>query len=78
MRLVALESSIFITKMWALLDIDNKTVIGGFTPDMPYEQVLKEARGRTVIKMTLENSPAYVNGFYENGKFYPPVEGRKE
>jgi len=64
--------------MWALLDIDNKTVIGGFTPDMPYEQVLKEARGRTVIKMTLENSPAYVNGFYENGKFYPPVEGRKE
>jgi hypothetical protein len=26
----------------------------------------------TLIKMTLENSPAYVNGTYVNNKFYPP------
>lgn len=63
--------------MWALLDTDNKKVLGAFPPDAPYEKVLKEAAGRTLIKMTLENSPAYINGTYKDGKFYPPSNERK-
>jgi hypothetical protein len=58
--------------MYALLDIDNTTVIACFTPDIPYDKVLEEANNRTLIKMTIENSPAYIQGTYENGKFYPP------
>lgn len=60
--------------MWALLDKDNETVIGCYTPDIPYEVVEKECKesGLKVIQMTLENSPAYVGGKYKNGKFYKP------
>lgn len=60
--------------MWALLDRDNKTVVAYFPPDVSYEKASQEADGREIIKMTLDNSPAYINGIYENGKFYPPKE----
>lgn len=62
--------------MWALLGEDNETVIGCYTPDVPYEIVEKECKeaGLKVIQMTLENSPAYVGGKYIDGKFYPPGE----
>jgi hypothetical protein len=56
--------------MWAVLDYDNKTVIGVLPPDMPEQTRLDEANGRILIPMTLENSPAYVGGIYVNGKFY--------
>ena len=57
-----------------MLDKDNKTVIGYFTPDVPYDAMIKEANGNTLIKMTVENSPAGINWTYENGKFTPPNE----
>jgi hypothetical protein len=56
--------------MWAVLDYDNKTVIGLYAPDVPEDVRLKDAEGRTQILMTLENSPAYVGGIYVDGKFY--------
>jgi hypothetical protein len=55
--------------MWAILDRDNKTVIGVFTPDIPEETRLKEADGRILIEMTLENSPASIGDQYINKKF---------
>jgi hypothetical protein len=60
--------------MYALLDFDNKTVIACFTPDIPYDKVLEEANNRILVKMTPENSPAYIKGTYVDGKFYPPKE----
>ena len=60
--------------MYALLDTDNTTVIACFSPDLSDDKMLIEANGRILIKMTLENSPAYVKGSYVNGKFYPPKE----
>jgi hypothetical protein len=60
--------------MFALLDIDNKTVISGFTPDVPFDKMIESANGRTLIKMTVENSPAGLNWTYVKGKFYPPKE----
>ncbi|NDB58590.1 hypothetical protein EB001_09105 [bacterium] len=62
--------------MWAVLDYDGKTVVGVYPPDCPEDVRLKDAQGRTQILMTLENSPAYVNGTYENGKFSLPVNER--
>ena len=55
--------------MWAMLDIDNETVIAAFPPDASEEKMLKEANGRTLVKMTLENSPAWIGAKYVNGKF---------
>ena len=56
--------------MWAVLDYDDETVIGLYAPDVPEDVRLKDAEGRKQILMTLENSPAYINGLYVNGKFY--------
>jgi hypothetical protein len=55
--------------MWAMLDIDNETVIAVFPPDVPKEGMLKEANNRTLVKMTLENSPGWIGAKYINGKF---------
>jgi hypothetical protein len=59
--------------MWALLNENNK-VIGVFPPDTHKDKMLEEANGRTLIEMTIDNSPGYIGGIYENGKFYPPKE----
>jgi hypothetical protein len=56
--------------MWALLDYDNKTVIGMYAPNCSEDIRLEDAKGRTQILMTLENSPAHINGIYLKGKFY--------
>ena len=43
-------------------------------PDTPIELVEETSKTKTVILMTLENSPAWLLGTYENGKFYPPKD----
>ena len=60
--------------MWALLDYDKKTVIACVPPDAPQDLITEEINGRIVIPMTLENSPAYIGGTYENDKFHPKKE----
>jgi hypothetical protein len=48
--------------------IKNNIVVGWcFEPDKE-----KFELDHTLIKMTLDNSPAYLNGAYINNKFYPP------
>jgi hypothetical protein len=61
--------------MWALLDRDNETVIGCIPPTVTFDKALSIANGRTMIPMTVENSPAYMNGKYINGKFHEKKEG---
>jgi len=58
--------------MWAILDYDNKTVVDLVTPDKTLDEAKIKANGRILIEMTVENSPAYIQGTYVNGKFYPP------
>jgi hypothetical protein len=58
--------------MWAMLDYDNKTVKCVIHPNAPIEKMSETIDGRTLIPMTLENSPAWISGTYENEKFYPP------
>ena len=59
----------FIIKMWTLLDYDGKTVVEGFAPNTPQNEMEKIAKGRIIIKMTPENSPAWIGAKYVNGKF---------
>ena len=58
--------------MWAVLDYDNEKVITMIPPDAKADEVNEWLDGRTTILMTVENSPAYFNGTYKDGKFYPP------
>jgi len=58
--------------MWAMLDYDNKTVKCVMHPDAPIKEMLEFVNGRTLIPMTPDNSPAWVSGTFEDGKFYPP------
>jgi len=60
--------------MYAMLDYNSNKVIAVFPPDVPQDKMLKEADGRTLIEMTIDNSPGYIGGIYENGKFYLPKE----
>lgn len=60
--------------MWALLDSDNK-VIGVIEPSHTEEEAKKIAEGKTIIRMTVENSPAYLLGYYRDGQFYHPETG---
>jgi hypothetical protein len=60
--------------MYALLGSDNETVIGIFPPDVSDETVEKERGNLQVIKITLENSPCYLNGKYKDGIFHLPEE----
>ena len=64
--------------MYAVLDYNNKTVIGCYPPDIIFEKMIEDSNGRTLIFMTIENSPAWINGTYINGKFYPPKEIENE
>jgi hypothetical protein len=57
-----------------MLDRDNQTVLAVYPPTADINKILMEANGRTIIKMTVENSPAYLKGKYIEGKFYPPAE----
>jgi hypothetical protein len=60
--------------MWAVIDKESKIVVGIFPPNVSQDEMLKEASGKILIQMTPDNSPGYINGTYENGKFYPPKE----
>ena len=60
--------------MWAMLAYNSNKVIAVFPPDVPQDKMFEEADGRTLIEVTLDNSPGYVNGTYKDGKFYPPKE----
>ena len=64
--------------MWAILDKDDKTVVDGIPPTYTEEQALDIARGRKLIKLTLENSPAYLQGEWDGVKFHPPLEWQNE
>jgi hypothetical protein len=55
--------------MWAILDSDNQTVISCIPPDVSEENAIKEANGKIMIKMTVENSPGWIGAKYINGKF---------
>jgi hypothetical protein len=59
--------------MWAYLDKLNK-VKAVIHPDCPIDLLDEYKETGTLIEMTLENSPAWVEGYYQNGKFYPPFD----
>jgi hypothetical protein len=56
--------------MWAV--IKNNIVIDCYV-DIPYDEMIKQAEqaGYTdLVQMTLENSPAYIGGYWDGNKFY--------
>ena len=62
--------------MWAVIDKEDKeTVIMALPPTASVNELEKVTQdGYILVQMTLDNSPAYMNGKYKNGKFYPKEE----
>jgi hypothetical protein len=57
--------------MWAL--VENKTnKVLACVAGVPYQQAIKDTSEYDgfLVEMTLENSPAYVNGTWDGKKFY--------
>jgi hypothetical protein len=57
--------------MWAL--VENKTnIVLSCVAGISYEQAIKETKDYDafLVEMTLENSPAYVDGTWDGKKFY--------
>jgi hypothetical protein len=57
--------------MWAL--VENKTnIVLACVAGVPYEQALEDTKNYDgfLVEMTLENSPAYVNGTWDGNKFH--------
>ena len=61
--------------MWAMLDRDNETVISCIPPTVNFNKAVLIANGRTLIPLTIENSPAFMGGKYKDGKFYEKENG---
>lgn len=59
--------------MWALLDENNK-VLACIPPDTTPEKLAEISQQATLVKMTLENSPATIGYFYDGQKFYERTE----
>lgn len=56
--------------MWALINKDNYVInyLVGITKEEAQEYCIE---GSYLVEMTIENSPAYVHGYYDGEKFYP-------
>ena len=61
--------------MWAIIDKKSKQVIGYLEPIATQEAIDQTLETHDLILMTEKNSPAYVLGYYIDGKFTRPNEG---
>lgn len=60
--------------MWALIAEDGVTVEAVVTPDVPANVLQELMASRTLIEMTVANSPAWVHGSWDGTRFHPPTE----
>jgi hypothetical protein len=76
--MVLLVQHWYISNMWALVDKNTNIVLAcihnkklgeeGHT----YEEALEIAGDNILVEMTLENTPAFIDGRYDGVKFYEP------
>lgn len=55
------------TKMFSVLDSNNLVIDAWFAKTL--EEAQQDNPGLNVIEMTLENSPAYMNSYWNGNKF---------
>jgi hypothetical protein len=64
--------------MWALINKNTNIVVDSIA-EFSYEEAIEKAGSdHYLVKMTLDNSPAYVLGYYDGEFFFPPEHQRKE
>lgn len=54
-------------KMFSILDSNNLVIDAWFAETL--EEVQQDNPGLNVVEMTLENSPAYMNSYWNGNKF---------
>jgi hypothetical protein len=77
--LVVLDRYCCITKMWAIVDKKTNLVKACVHNEKhqfghSYEWAKDYAGEDLIVEMTLENSPAYIDGYYDGVKFHPREE----
>lgn len=60
-----MESSTFTTNMWAIINKDN--IVIDYSMEVSDEETSKN--NNVFIKMTPENSPAFIGAYYNGSKF---------
>jgi hypothetical protein len=60
--------------MWAVVNKETDMVVACFPIEPSQEERINKEKENYLIKMTLDNSPAWIKGYYKDGKFYPPTE----
>jgi len=61
--------------MWATVDKQTQQVVGMVQPTATQEEINEAYKLFDLIEMTVDNSPAYLNGYYINGRFTKPTKG---
>ncbi len=60
------------TNMWAIINRETKQVVSMLEPIATQEEIDKMLIDFDLVLMTMDNSPAHLFGYYEEGKFTPP------
>jgi hypothetical protein len=60
--------------MWAIVNKKTNMVVACAPTELEKKERTFQEKENYLIKMTLDNSPAWIKGHYKDGKFYPPIE----
>jgi hypothetical protein len=63
---------LFITNMWAIINRETKQVVSMLEPMATQNEIDAMLIDFDLVLMTIDNSPAHLFGYYEEGKFTPP------
>ena len=69
------EQSTFTIKMYAVIRNADKMVVGVIPPDVSYNDAKKDVGSKySLVKMTIENSPAKTGMYWNKSKFVERLE----
>ena len=60
--------------MWAIINKKTNQVVDILEPTATQNMIKEKLEKYDLVAMTLDNSPAYLYGYYVNNKFIKPIE----
>ena len=75
MAVALAEQFTFIIKMYAVIRNKDKMVVGVIPPDVSHDDAQKDVGSKySLVKMTIENSPARTGMYWDKSKFVERLE----
>ena len=72
-----MDHSVLLKNMWAIINKKTNQVVDILEPTAMQDEIEKKSKKYNLVAMTIENSPAYLYGYYVNNKFTKPIENLK-